>query len=262
MKAKGPCIVKEVKLLIGCLLCFTLGWYQTFAQQRYTPANIHSHNDYTRDVPFYHAYNAGTGCIEADVFLRDKELMVSHDTAHITFNNTLRKMYLEPLQKELAKHPRPIKLFIDLKESYVKLLPELVHELKPLDNYINKGDGQAPLTIVITGDFPPPALFKNYPSYILFDDNLQLPYTPEQWKRVAEVSLNFANYSKWKATDILPARDEKVLKSVINAVHIAGKPIRFWGAPDNPAAWKKLMELGADVINTDKIDELVNYMQQ
>jgi len=38
--------------------------------------------------------------------------------------------------------------------------------------------------------------------------------------------------------------------------------VRFWDAPDTPAAWKVLMELHADYINTDHIRELAAYLNE
>ncbi len=42
---------------------------------RYTIANTHSHNDYEQPIPFWTAYNAQFGSIEADVFLVDGRLV-------------------------------------------------------------------------------------------------------------------------------------------------------------------------------------------
>ncbi|MCQ6961423.1 hypothetical protein [Mucilaginibacter aquariorum] len=228
-----------------------------YAQQKYTAANIHSHNDYSRPNAFYHAFDAGVGAIEADVFLRNGKLVVAHDTTDAKRLITLEKLYLEPIQKVMRDRPRPVNLVIDLKENYAPILTELLKELEPLKAFIKTDRSNSPLSIIITGNRPPPSEYKNYPSYITFDDDLQLPHNPEQWKRVSQVSLNFANYSKWTGNGSLPEQDEKVLKSVINAVHQSGKKLRFWAAPDNPAGWRKLMEFSADILSTDRIDKLV-----
>ncbi|MDB5126205.1 hypothetical protein [Mucilaginibacter sp.] len=228
-----------------------------YAQEKYTAASIHSHNDYSRPNAFYHAFDAGVGAIEADVFLRNGKLVVAHDTSGAKQFITLKKMYLDPIQKVMRAQPRPVNLVLDLKENYAPILTKLLKELEPLKAFIKTNGSKSPLTIIITGNRPPPSEYKNYPSYISFDDDLQLPHNPEQWKRVAQVSLNFANYSKWNGKGALPEQDEKVLKSVINAVHQSGKKIRFWAAPDNPAGWQKLMELNADILSTDMIDELL-----
>ena len=222
-----------------------------YAQEKYTAANVHSHNDYSRPNAFYHAFDVGVGAIEADVFLRNGKLVVAHDTTEAKRLITFEKLYLEPIQKVMRDRPRPVNLVIDLKENYAPILTELLKELEPLKAFIKTDRSNSPLSIIITGNRPPPSEYKNYPSYISFDDDLQLPHNPEQWKRVAQVSLNFANYSKWTGNGSLPEQDEKVLKSVINAVHQSGKKLRFWAAPDNPAGWQKLMELNADILSTD-----------
>ncbi|RYU89619.1 hypothetical protein EWM62_15005 [Mucilaginibacter terrigena] len=226
------------------------------AQERYTASNIHSHNDYSRPNAFYHAFNAGAGAIEADVYLRYGKLVVAHDTSAAKQYITFQKMYLEPILKAMATQPRPLNLLIDLKGDYEPILSELLKELAPLKSLI-KDNNQNPLSIIITGNRPPPSYYNKYPSYITFDDDLLQPHTPEQWARVAQISLNFENYSKWQGEGTLPVTDEKVLKSVINAVHAAGKKIRFWAAPDNNAGWQKLMEFGADILSTDHIDQLL-----
>ncbi|MES2064674.1 MAG: hypothetical protein V4456_22340 [Bacteroidota bacterium] len=228
----------------------------TSAQKKYTASNIHSHNDYSRPEAFYHAFNAGAGAIEADVYLRNGTLVVAHDTDAAKQLLTLDKMYLQPILKEFKTRARPLNLVIDLKGAYAPILAELLEELKPLKHLLHSGNSNNPLNIIITGNRPPPAEYSKYPPYITFDDDLQLSHTPGQWKRVAQVSLNFENYSKWRGLGTLPPVDEKVLKSIINAVHASGKKIRFWAAPDNKAGWQKLMELNADILSTDKIDEL------
>ncbi|MEB0279763.1 MULTISPECIES: hypothetical protein [unclassified Mucilaginibacter] len=245
-------MLKSIYIFFVCFIVTT----SVYAQQKYTAANIHSHNDYSRPNAFYQAFNAGAGAIEADIHLRNGKLLVAHDTLISKQPRTLVQLYLQPIMKELKANSRPLNLVIDLKGPYAPILAELQEELKPLKHLI-KDNNQYPLSIIITGNRPPPAGYKNYPSYIAFDDDLQLPHTPDEWKRVAQVSLNFENYSGWRGEDDLPILDERRLKSIINALHAAGKKIRFWAAPDNIAGWRKLMQLHADILSTDKIDELV-----
>ena len=49
--------------------------------------NVHSHNDYLQNVPFYTAYSARCASIEADVFLVDGELYVAHKENEINKKN-------------------------------------------------------------------------------------------------------------------------------------------------------------------------------
>lgn len=236
-----------------------------FAQPKnYTVANAHAHNDYLHPVPFYTAYNAGFRSIEADVFPVNGVLIVAHSKKEILPQRTLNSLYLQPLLSELKKNNnRKVNLLIDIKENYKESLELLMRELKPLNKYLfSPKDSSNQLTILISGERPPPAEYKNYPDYIFFDDDLKLFHSPDEWKRVGLVSLSFERYSSWNGKGTLPDRDKKLLLYTIDSVHNAEKKIRFWAAPDNENSWLTQMKLGVDLIGTDKIQELSEFLQR
>lgn len=240
-------------LLIACLYLPIAA----FAQQ-YTPQNAHAHNDYLNKRPFYDAYAAGFGSIEADIFCINNELYVAHDRGKIEKQRTLQALYLVPLARSLGSDSsRHISLLVDIKDDHTGTLPVLINQLEPLRKFITSRR----LSIIISGNRPLPAAFKNYPDMVLFDDDQSAGYTPRQWKRVGLVSLPFPRLSKWKAETPLPKEDAARLKHTIDSVHTAGKRIRFWAAPDNKMAWETLKDLNADLIGTDKVIELGNFLQ-
>jgi alkaline phosphatase len=112
----------------------------------------------------------------------------------------------------------------------------------------------------ITGNRPDPSTFPTYPSFIWFDGEFEKTYSPGALARVALFSDDFRNYSFWLGRIELPAADRARLKAAVDRAHAMGKPVRFWDAPDSPAAWKQIMELGADWINTDHIKALSAYL--
>ena len=237
----------------------------TLAQQKhYTVADAHAHNDYMHPVPFYTAWNAGFGSIEADVFPVNGVLLVSHSKKALNPKRTLDSLYLNPLLKELQKNPgRKVNLLIDIKENYKPALQILLQELEPLKKYLSSDfNSTKPVTILISGERPPPSEYKNYPRYIFFDDDLRLVHTPAEWKRIGLVSLSFERYSHWNGEGNLPDSDRNVVAHVIDSVHNAGKKIRFWAAPDNENSWVTQMKLGADVIGTDKIHQLSAFLSR
>ena len=236
-----------------------------FAQHKqYTVADAHAHNDYMHPVPFYTAWNAGFGSIEADVFPVNGVLLVSHNKEALDPKRTLDSLYLNPLLKELQNHPhRKVNLLVDIKEDYKNSLLILLQELKPLKKYlVSDKNPQNPLTILISGERPLPAEYKNYPGYIFFDDDLKIPHSPEEWKRVGLVSLSFQRYSHWNGEGGISAADRQILVHIIDSVHRAGKKIRFWAAPDNQNSWRKQMDLNVDLIGTDKIQELSSFLSK
>jgi alkaline phosphatase len=246
-------------------ICLDFLSIQSFSQvKNYTVANAHAHNDYMHAVPFYTAYNAGFGSIEADVFPVNGKLLVAHSKNAIQAKNTLEYLYLDPLLKELKDNKnRKVKLLIDIKQNYKLSLQLLIKELEPLKKYLfTYSDRSKPVTILISGSRPVPAEYKNYPAYIFFDDDLRLHHTPDEWKRVGLVSLSFERYSSWNGSDDLPEKDKNLVAHVIDSVHHAGKKIRFWAAPDNENSWHTQMKLGVDLIGTDKIDQLSEFLKK
>ena len=231
--------------------------------QLYTSANAHAHNDYLNKVPFYLAFQNGFGSIEADVFPVQGDLLVAHHKKDVQSEKNLVNLYLNPLIREFAEHRgRKLNLLIDIKENYKDALTLLINELKPLQNYLSTVEKTNYITIIISGDRPPPSEYKEYPSYIFFDDDLQRVYNANQWERVALVSLPFNKITAWKGEGELNASDEKKLAHIIDSTHNAGKPIRFWAAPDTKTSWKLQMQLKADLIGTDKVKELAEFLKK
>ncbi len=252
-------------LLLGCGLCMLLLPFTVAAQERlYTVANAHAHNDYIHPVAFYPPYQAGFGSIEADIFLRNNELYVAHDTAQIQSHRTLEQLYLEPLKGVIEKNKgsvfadtsKNLMLLIDLKTAAVPTLRRLIEVLQTYPSLTQNPS----LRLVITGGQPPTAQFATYPSWILFDGQLDKTYTPEAFQKVALFSDNFRNYSKWNGKGVPMAADYQKLKAAVSRAHALNKPIRFWAAPDGANAWYTLMRLDTDYINTDKIFEITSFL--
>ena len=233
------------------------------AQERiFTTSNAHAHNDYIHPVPFYTAYKAGFGSIEADIFPVNGILCVAHSKTEIQPQRTLKRLYIDPLLNQLkADSSRRLKLLVDIKENYEVSLDLLVGEIEPLQQYLTTPQREGSLTILVSGNRPPPAKYRNYPGYIFFDDDLRLPHNAEEWKRVGLVSLSFQRFSAWKGKDSLAEEDKRRIRHTIDSVHLAGKTIRFWAAPDNERSWILQMQLGVDLIGTDSIDELANFLR-
>jgi alkaline phosphatase len=228
----------------------------------YSAGNAHAHNDYEHPVPFFTAFDAGFGSIEADVYVVNGVLHVAHNKEDIRAGRTLQALYLEPLLTSLKKDElRQVRLLIDIKDDHTRALPILLKNLEPLQPFLSHGAITNRLTILITGKRPPPADYAQYPDYIFFDDDLKLAHTPDEWKRVGLVSLPFNKISAWKGDGSISASDRRLLKHKIDSVHKAGKQIRFWAAPDTARSWKLQKRLHADLIGTDKIKALTEWLR-
>lgn len=252
-----------MKKTIILVLCLCFGW----AKAQYTPSNAHSHNDYLQILPFGWAYEQGFGSVEADLFLKNDTLFVAHEYREIDPGKTFETLYLYPVTEVCRKNGgsiypdknKQLQLLIDLKTDHASTLPALVKCLEPYREYFYP---RGTVKVVISGSTPRPEHFNDYPEYIFFDGRPEINYTDEQLKRVGLISQSFRNYSLWNGKGIPVEKERQLLSKVVEQAHAQKKPVRLWASPDISNAWKFLMNLGVDYINTDKVQELGQYLRR
>ena len=250
------------------LLCLVLVTTMAVAQRGGVPL-VHAHNDYEKPRPFKEAYEQRADYIEADVWLQNGQLIVAHSREEMKPGLTLDSLYLGPMTKLYTQHGGRISsernyapaLVIDIKDKVEEVMPILASKLQQCINCFNRTANPNAVQIIISGNRPKPEAFLDYPSFIWFDGRPTELYDEETLRRVALVSDNFRNYSRWDGTGEIPDSDKEKLKRIIKRVHKDDKPIRFWAIPDNPNAWKQLRKLGVDIINTDKVAECMQAMK-
>ena len=220
-----------------------------------TTANAHSHNDYMQQSPFHLAYNEMFGSIEADIHLVNNKILVGHDTKDLDSAKTLEKLYLQPIVSYNFQD-RKLQLLIDVKTEPISTIKQLISLLKKFPTIINNQN----IKIVLSGNAPPDSTFTQYPNFIWFDGRLNKNYTKAQLSKIALISEDYNKITGWKLKWPVDSLIEENIKQTVLSVHTLGKPIRFWATPDNAKAWEKLIEWKVDYINTDKIQELADYL--
>ena len=245
----------------------TLAVHTASAQAPY-PVTIHSHNDYTRTVPFYQAYAQQVQSIEVDLFYRNGNFYVAHTEEEIDTRRTFRSLYLEPVLAlydmnkghAWAESNQLLQLMIEIKSDNTDdFMKALVNLLDQYPDVFNPEKNPQAVRVVITGRVPRPEDFSRYPSYLRFDGDMDMTYTPEQLQRVALYSLDFGSLSIWNGKGMPIHADRERLQEAIRRAHAAGKPIRFWGAPDGKTAWNTLYTMGADYVNTDRVEQCADF---
>jgi alkaline phosphatase len=232
----------------------------------YTTANAHSHNDYEKLTPFWGAYKAGFGSIEADLHLVNDTLWVAHDTPRVRIDPPFESAYLQPLQQAVTKnggfpyadHNKPLQLLIDLKTEGVTTLRKVVAVINRYPDLANNKQ----IHFVISGSRPDPATWGEYPSFIWFDGNVGQPYTTAALSRIALMSADFHKCTAWRGEGELTGKQRDTVQALVSSTHQLGKPVRFWATPDNSNAWSQLMKLKVDYLNTDKIDEMAAFLKK
>lgn len=243
-----------MKNILLCVLLFT--GYMAKAQRPL----IHAHNNYEKPEPLFNALRNKAFTIEADVYPGDS-LFVAHDKKDIQPGRTLVSMYLQPIIQLFTTHNGSISddtayaptLMIDIKENSNKVIAELIKLLSPHRDVFDKSINAHAVQIVLSGERGMINEWSKLPAYILFDGRPYENYDSTTFKRVAFISDSYMNY-------MIPKDSVDIkLKQLVAQTHKEGKLLRLWAIPDNEMYWRKLYDMGVDIINTDKVAECRKY---
>lgn len=260
-----------VKLALLALIAIPV---QLLGQVKPLP-NAHAHNDYEHTRPLLDALQNGFTEVEADVFLIDGELYVAHNRPIIKDpDKTLRNLYLNPLLAHVKANKGKVYpnynglfyLMIDFKtngaDTYQVLKSQLqaYHEMISL---VNKASDETnkPVKIFISGNRPTLQDIQQDSVKMAALDGL-----PSQLGAgiptalMPVISTNFRSILSWKGKGAVKPKELRELQELIKKAHAEGKKVRLWAAPDNPQVWTFLLKQGVDLINTDKLEKLRDFL--
>jgi hypothetical protein len=79
------------------------------------------------------------------------------------------------------------------------------------------------------------------------------------------ISDRWTKFFSWRGKDDMPKEERSQLKLYVQQAHEKGQLVRFWATPDKPglereAVWTELIEAGVDLLNTDDLAGLQNFI--
>jgi hypothetical protein len=213
------------------------------------PVPVHSHNDYWQKLPLWEALGSGCIGVKADVHLKKSDLRVGHSSLGLNKKNTLRALYLNPLQRIITaqnedhtgegedwkgifnKAPKQtVVLLIDLKSSAEATFAELNTQLQPLRDmdFLTYWNGthriMRPLTIVrqailssppSSTSTPPIATYSstqnsnNYPAVVTIGQTFTLRST-NTMHQIRTMHPHASPPPEWRSTDSLEEQSKRL----------------------------------------------------
>ncbi|HEX9104925.1 MAG TPA: hypothetical protein VF997_22095, partial [Polyangia bacterium] len=227
----------------------------------------HAHNDYEHPRPLFDALEHGFASVEADLWLRQGQLAVSHDGWSV--RGTLDALYLAPLGERIARYGgsvygdgRPFYLWLDLKQHDPGLEAAVVAALDRVP-YVARfaDDGARPgaVVVVLTGDADADRALVERPGWRPFVRDEELLEAAEQHdqpatRRPRAYSLRYGRYLSWSEADGAANDDVAQLRCIVAQAHAAGRLVRLWDAPEDPRFWRLAARAGVDFVNTDDLE--------
>lgn len=263
-----------VRLLALCwLIAFHAGYLSATVASAAEPCRqAHAHNDYLHDRPLLDALDNGFCSVEADIYLIDGELLVAHDLNKTTKSRTLQSLYLDPLRTRVRQSGgsvhgdgQPITLLIDIKSEGVATYQALHKVLSGYQDILTSVDREGihrgAVTVIISGNRAVEEIRADLPRYAGIDGRLSdlesdlspdlLPLISDHWGR---------NFS-WRGVGEMSSEDREKLKRVIEKAHADGRRVRFWATPDLKTVWAALADADVDLINTDDLTGLSQFLR-
>lgn len=233
----------------------------------------HSHNDYLQKRPLLDALDQGFCSVEADIFLVGGQLLVGHYESQLSPGRTIQALYLDPLRERVRANGGSVypggpgfHLLIDIKRDAEKVYETLGVLLEGYRSILTRFEENRTftnaITITLSGDRPRDLMLSQKVRWMAFDGritDLEGELSPHFMTLVSD---SWFNHFKWKGIGEFPASEREQLRSLVAKAHEQRRRIRFWGGPDNAPAWRELLEAGVDLINTDHLQDLSQFLSK
>lgn len=228
-------------------------------------SHAHAHNDYEHKRPLYDALALGFTSVEADVFLVDGKLLVAHERSQLRADRTLKALYLEPLAKLVREKGVVLEgveftMMVDVKADSVAATEALVKEVEPYRSFIS---ATFPKTVkVVVSGAGDRETIRLRSGRMLFLDGRPGDLEKERDTSIAWISDNWSNHFTWKGEGSFPHEERMKLREMISKAQDRGYRMRFWATPEKPSVWDELMRARIDLIGTDKLAELAQFLRK
>lgn len=235
--------------------------------------HAHAHNDYEHKRPLLDALDQGFCSVEADIYLVEGKLLVAHNRGDVKPERTLQALYLDPLRERVKRNGGRVfpngpecTLLIDLKTDWKTIYPVLRGVLTNYADVLTTFRGDVKQTnavmVIITGSRSRDMFEGEKVRYAAYDGELSdldanPPASFAPW-----ISASWGSKFRWRANDEMPAAEREQLATIVRRTHEQGRRVRFWGAPDGPNFWRAMREAGVDLINTDRLPELAEFLRK
>ena len=231
----------------------------------------HAHNDYLHERPLLDALDHGFCSVEADIFLVDDRLLVAHEQSQLGVARTLEALYLEPILERVRERGGHVHssntqfhLLIDIKSDALTTYQALDRSLQKYADMLTRFEADATLTnavvVTVSGNRPREYMEQQTIRYAGYDGRLADLDSDASPRLIPLVSDNWRTHFQWRGEGPLTEPERMKLRELVRRAHEQGRAIRFWATPDQPEGWAALSDAGVDLINTDDLAGLRDFL--
>ncbi len=233
----------------------------------------HAHNDYEHTRPLFDALDQGFTSVEADIYLKNGQLLVGHTAASLRPERTLEKLYLDPLRERARANRGRIYrdapyfcLLIDVKTAAgptYKRLNEVLSQYSDLLTEFRDGKiKRKAVTAIVSGNRDKAAMSAQLVRYAALDGRPADLEGHDPADLIPWISESWGTLFHWKGDGPMPPDERARLLEMVKKAHDQRRMLRFWATPEKEAFWQELYADDVDLINTDKLAELAAFLRK
>ena len=234
-------------------------------------ARAHAHNDYEHARPLLDALDRGFSSVEVDVWLADGRLLVAHDREAIRSDRTLESLYLDPLRDRVRQHGGRVQpngpeflLWIDVKSEAEATYAVLGSTLTAYADMVTtfSADGVLPkgVRVIVSGNRARDTMAREPVRFAAIDGRLLDLDSQASSALIPFVSDNWQLQFQWRGVGPFPPEERAKLIGLVSRAHEQRRKIRFWAIPDQREGWQECLDAGVDLINTDDLEGLRQFL--
>jgi hypothetical protein len=116
------------------------------------------------------------------------------------------------------------------------------------------------VTVIISGNRPINLMSNEPVRYAAIDGRLPDLESNPPPSLMPWISDNWTKHFTWRGEGNLPEAERIKLQRLVKRAHAQGRKIRFWAIPDQRAGWAALRSAGVDLLNTDNLAGLRDFL--
>lgn len=116
------------------------------------------------------------------------------------------------------------------------------------------------VTIVLSGHKPYDIVKAAKNRLVFIDEDLRKVERDTIANVSQMASCKYSKLLKWRGNGIMSMHERQRLLNYVQLAHKNGDQVRLWASPDNKVVWKEILSCGVDLINTDKLATLKDFL--
>ena len=117
------------------------------------------------------------------------------------------------------------------------------------------------VTVVLSGHKPYNLIETNQNRLAFIDEDLRRVNRDTSYTNVFTLaSCKYSKLISWDGNGLFPEQERAKLCAFVAIAHLQGEKVRLWASPERKIVWDELLKCGVDLINTDHLTALRDYL--